>query len=298
MPLLMIKVDKLIEIFCHCDDFVKQIDKQLILPESGKITRTPQLTLSETMAIVILYHISGMKCFKYYYQHVVKGLMQSYFPDAPSYQRFVAIKHRANPYLHLFLISTRLGELTGIYFGDSTRLPVCHNKRIYQHQVFKTSAKRGKSTMGFFFGFKLHLVINHLGELISFAITAGNVADNNQELLPLLFKNLKGKCYLDKGYLSKLFEQFLDKGLKLVTPIRNNMKNKLMDLHEKLNLKKRGVIETVNGLLKNILNIDHTRHRKPENFLTNTLAALIAYTYIENKPKARISQKHPNVVLI
>ena len=168
--------------------------------------------------------------------------------------------------------------MTGTYLGDSTKLPVCHNKRIKRHKVFKGMARSGKSSMGWFFGFKLHLVINELGEIVRFRLTPGNVADNNGELLRQLFKGLEGECYLDKGYLTKLFGEFLEKGLKLITPIRDNMKNQLVCIREKLNLRKRGIIETVNGMLKEMLDICHTRHRKPENFLANMMGGLVAYS--------------------
>ena len=113
-----------------------------------------------------------------------------------------------------------------------------------------------------------------------------------------MFSGLKGECYLDKGYLTSLFEELLEKGLKLITPIRDNMKNQLVCMREKLNLRKRGIIETVNGMLKEVLDICHTRHRKPENFLANLMGALVAYTYLENKPVAKVNENQDEIKIV
>jgi hypothetical protein len=121
---------------------------------------------------------------------------------------------------------------------------VCSNKRIYGHKVFKDFAKRGKSTKGWFYGFKLHLLYNHLGELISCSITAGNIDDR----IPVLNMTygVFGKVFGDKGYISKsLFEQLIECGLKLVTGIRRNMKNRLLTLFYKVMLSKSVMIEKV-----------------------------------------------------
>jgi hypothetical protein len=176
-----------------------------------------------------------MRYFKFYYLHFIKGILSGYFPNAPSYERFVVIKHRSVPWLAIFMCMQRLGDMTGTYFGNSTKLPVCHNKRIKRHRTFKS---------------------------------------------------MEGECYLDKSYLTTLFEDFLEKGLKFITPIRDNMKNQLVCMKEKLNLRKRSIIETVNGMLKEVLDICHTRHRKPENFLANLMGGLVAYTYLTDKQKS------------
>lgn len=297
MCLIILDKDKVIELFFDMDNFVKQA-QQAPAPKRAKTGPDGGLSISEQMTITALYHFSGMRCFKFYYQHFIKGVLSGYFPGAPSYGRFVAIKHRCAPWLALFMCTQRLGDMTGTYFGDSTKLPVCHNKRIKRHKVFKGMARSGKSSMGWFFGFKLHLVINEFGEIVRFRLTPGNVADNNGELLVQLFKGLEGECYLDKGYLTKLFGEFLEKGLKLITPIRDNMKNQLVCMREKLNLRKRGIIETVNGMLKEMLDICHTRHRKPENFLANMMGGLVAYSYLTDKPKAKINGNEEGMKIV
>ena len=170
-------------------------------------------------------------------------------------------------------------------FVDSTKIVVCDNRRIHQHKVFKGLAKRGKSSTGWFYGFKLHLVVNEKGEIIDFVFTPGNVDDRNENVMTILTKDIFGKLFGDKGYLSsKLFEILWDKGIQLITKIKKNMKNKLMPLIDKLLLRKRAIIESINDQLKNISQLEHTRHRSPVNAMVNWIAALVAYSYQDKKP--------------
>ena len=152
-------------------------------------------------------------------------------------------------------------------------------------------ARRGKSSTGWFFGLKLHLIINTFGEIVNFDITPANVADNNQDLLKRLCKDLQGYLYGDKGYLSKLFDYFFKKGLRLITKVRKNMKQKLVPLQQRLMLKKRALIESVNGILCHICNIEHSRHRSPVNAFAHILSGLIAYQFLDNKPSIHKSKK-------
>lgn len=184
-------------------------------------------------------------------------------------------------YLHCL----RLGVLLGLYYGDSTSLKVCHNRRIRQHRVFAAVAKRGKTPVDWFYGFKLFIVVNGLGELVQAFLTPGNVSDGSEATIKRLFKGIKGVAFADKGFIhQKAFEALLEGGLKLVTSIRSTMKNKVMILQEKLLLKKRGMVEAVIDILKSICNIEHSRHRSPINMLVNTYAALCAYTTLDRKP--------------
>lgn len=144
-----------------------------------------------------------------------------------------------------------MGECTGISFIDSTILRVCHNKRIKRNKVFKDLAKVGKSTMGWFFGFKLHLIINDKGEILSFYLTQGNVSDNNVKVITRMSEQLFGKLFGDKGYINKALADLLfGNGISLITQVRRNMKQKALSNEEKLLLRKRSVIETVNDELK------------------------------------------------
>ncbi len=183
-------------------------------------------------------------------------------------------------------MSNCIGDCTGISFIDSTKLAVCRNQRIHQHRQFKDIAQRGHTSTGWFFGFKLHLVINDKGEIISFKLTKGNVADNNENLLISLCKDLFGKLYGDKGYLVKqsVFEKLFFDGVHLITKIKRNMKNKLMSVYDKIMLRKRSVIECVMDSLKNICQAEHSRHRSIHGFIINVFAAIGAYHFLPKKP--------------
>ena len=167
---------------------------------------------------------------------------------------------------------------------DSTSLKVCHNRRIGQHRVFQNLAARGKTSVDWFFGFKLHLVVNDRGELLNFVLTPGNTDDRTP--VPKLLQQLFGKVFADKGYVSqKLVKQLLQSaGVQLITKFKRNMKNRLMSLSERLLLRKRAIIETIIDQLKNISQIEHSRHRSPVNCLVNIVCGLIAYCHQPKKP--------------
>lgn len=286
---------KLIEIFCYCDDFCKQFEKEIeskLIPSlTGRksLAKVPSgLSVSEMMTIEIFYHLQGSKCFKYYYIRHVQTQLQRYFPGLVCYNRFVYLKPRIFLYLFCFLMARRIGAKTGTYFVDSAKLVVCHNLRIHNHKVFLGLAKRGKSSTGWFYGLKLHLIINQHGEIVSFIITAGNVADNDFELGVNLCKDLCGKIFGDKGYISeKLKNALLEQELLLVTKVKKNMKNRLMAINDKLLLQKRGVIESVIDILKNICDIEHSRHRSTANAFVCILAGLAAYSFLDKKPSIK-----------
>ena len=144
--------------------------------------------------------------------------------------------------------------------------------------------------MGWFFGFKLHLVINEVGEIVNFVVTKGNCDDRNQKVMKPIIKGVFGKMYGDKGYISaKLFDWLFADGIQLITQIRDNMKNSLIPLKDKILLRKRSLIETVNDELKNICQIEHSRHRSPKNFLVNLVAGMIAYNFLPKKPKLNLA---------
>jgi hypothetical protein len=273
------------EIFCDIDDFCKQYLKQrsvYLLPNPNRQReRKTAMSMSEIMTIIVLFQMSHYRTFKDFYQDCVLGDMKTYFPHALSYCRFVAIKPSALLLLSAYLFS-KAGARTGFYYLDSTTLSVCHNKRIYRHKVFRDIAKRGKTTMGWFFGFKLHLVINHCGEIVSFCVTKGNRDD--RRVVEQLTKNLKGLAAADKGYLDKVLTENLEKrDLRLITKVRKNMKKKMLSAFEIFFLNQRNIIETIIDQLKALYHIQHTRHRSPFNFLVNILGALIAYAWKPNK---------------
>ena len=189
----------------------------------------------------------------------------------------------------LFLKTCCLGTCTGFSFIDSTPVRVCHIKREKQHKVFKNMATKGQCSIGWFFGFKLHLIINDKGEILDFMLSQGGVDDREPLKNNQFHKRIFGKIYGDKGYIGKdLFEQLFVDGVHLVTKLRKNMKNSLMLLQDRIMLRKRALIETVNDELKNQCQIEHTRHRSFENFLTNLLSGLIAYSFFDKKPSLKL----------
>ena len=178
------------------------------------------------------------------------------------------------------------GACTGISFMDSTTLDVCDSHRIQQHKVFQGVAQRGKSSTGWFYGFKLHLTINECGEILNFYLTPGNVDDRNREVIAQLTKNIYGKLVADKGYISQnLMEELLENDIVLITKQKKNAKNKkLMKFYDRILLRKRAVIESVNDFLKNTCQIEHSRHRSGCNFISNLVSGLVAYSFLPKKP--------------
>ena len=191
------------ELYSFIDDFCKiysDYEKKQLLPTNKKRNRLCFMALSEIMTIMIMYHTSHAKNFKYFYKTCIEYIHKDDFPNALSYNRFVELMPRLflpfNILLHLLF-----GEETGIYFIDSTSIKVCHNKRRYRNKTFAGFAKQGKSSMGFFYGFKLHLVINEKGEFIALKMTKGNVDDRVP--VPDLTDDLIGFIYADKGYIKQ-----------------------------------------------------------------------------------------------
>ena len=275
-----------------CKEFIPAWDKRLLENKLMKRKRTGNLSPSEIMTICIHFHQSHYRTFKHYYNDHVCQHLRYLFPKLVSYERFVTLMKSVLVPLCFFLQSFK-GEKTGIYFVDSTLLKACHIKREKQNKVFKGLTEKSRSTTGWFFGFKLHLVINDKGEIMAFKLTAGNVDDRKP--VPNLVKNLIGKLVGDKGYISqKMFEKLYLQGLQLITKIKKNMKNKLMSVADKILLRKRAIIESVNDQLKNISQIEHTRHRSVLNFAVNILGGLCAYILQPKKPS--INVKIPNAI--
>jgi len=277
-------VDTLVELYCSVDDFWKgfipEWEKRLV--GSSRHGPAPELSPPEMMAIVILFHQSHFRNFKHFYLDYVSKFLKKEFPQLISYSRFVFLMK--NLFIPLFAyLLYNLGIITGIAFVDSTKIQICHNKRIRRNKVFAGLAKRGKTTTGWFYGFKLHLIVNELGEILAFQLTPGNVADVS--MLEKLSKGLIGKLFGDKGYISaEKAEKLLKQGLQLFTTLKSKMKNKFMKLQDKMLLRKRSVIETINDQLKNISQIEHSRHRSIGNFLINVLAGIAAYMRQPKKP--------------
>jgi Transposase DDE domain len=274
--------------FCCLDEFCKlyeQVAAKQLLPLSGRRRREGKLCLSEMMFIMALFHVSPFKNFKTFYIYGVQDKYRDCFRDLPSYPRFVELMHRLLLPFALLLHALR-GEATGIYFADSTKLAVCHNRRISSHRVFRGLAARGKTTMGWFFGFKLHVIINDRAEIMAVKLSPGNIDDRKP--VKAMTAGLKGKLYGDKGFLSKsLFDGLWQDGLQLITGIRKNMRNYLLPLFDKLMLRKRFILETVFDVLKQAQGLEHSRHRLPANAFVHVLSCIVAYGLKPIKPSIK-----------
>lgn len=285
--------NSILPLFADIDDFCQTFEPafKVKLLKSGTLRRHRKSTLilSEIMTIIVWFQQSGYRNFKDFYRKEVCQHLRDEFPNLVSYNRFVELMPWALVPL-CFYLQTRKGQTAGIAFIDSLPIAVCHNRRIPSHKVFARVAERGKSSVDWFYGFKLHLVVNDQGELLAFHLTPGNVDDRKP--VPKLAKGLFGKLFGDRGYISKALQEALsEQNLQLITKIKKNMKNRLLSVFDQLLLRKRALIETINDQLKNICQIEHTRHRSTANFLVNVIAALVAYTYKEKLPSLNIRVK-------
>ena len=297
----MISDDKIIEIFCKIDDFMKEYDKivnKYSLSNSNNIKKRKRkfkMSDSEVMTILILFHLKSYRNLKNFYLEYICIHRKDLFPEVVSYNRFVELQKKVILPLSIFLKTFGLGKSTGISFIDSTVLKVCHYKREKQHKVFKGIAKKSAGTMGWFYGFKLHLICNDKGEIIKFMLTPGNVDDRFPLKQQKFIDELFGKIYGDKGYIGKdLFDKLFIDGIHLITKVRKNMKKKAMDFMDTVILRKRAIIESVNDLLKNTCQIEHSRHRSFDNFIGNMVSALVAYSFLPKKPSIKIDRFLPN----
>ena len=276
----------ILPLFFEIDEFCQRFEpiwnKHLLARNCKKRNRRRSLALSEVMTIMVLFHQSGYRNLKQFYLEFVCRFLRAEFPQLVSYTRFVEFERDALVPLVAYLQSRR-GRCTGISFIDSTKLAVCANLRIPQHRQFTNIAARGKTTLGWFYGFKLHLIVSDSGELLAWQVTPGNIDDRRP--VQKLVKRLFGKLFGDLGYLSEPLKIVLkQQNLELITKVKRNMKNKFLNLSDKLLLRKRAIIETIFDQLKNISNIEHTRHRSMWNFLANIASGLIAYSWREKKP--------------
>jgi len=280
----------LLNLFCDVDDFCQWFEprwkQSLLQTGTVKRLRPTELSTSEMLTIVIHFHQSHYRNFKAYYTEHVMVHLRREFPKLVEYHRFVELMPRLLVPLMAYFYHCK-GACSGISFVDSTPLAVCHNRRIPRHKVFAGLAARGKTSMGWFYGFKLHLVVNDQGEILAVHLTPGNVDDRKP--VPQLAQDLFGKLFGDKGYISQaLFDTLAAQGVELITSVRRNMQNRLLHLTDKLLLRKRAIIETINDQLKNISQIEHSRHRSPVNFLVNLMAGLIAYCHQPKKPSLNL----------
>ena len=282
-------------LFCFVDDFYKGFEpwykRSLICSGTRKRNRECKMSLSEIITILIAFHQSGMSCFKYFYLELIRN-HKNLFKYLVHYDRFVALINLAFPAL-ICLLKTLEGTVTQYLFIDATPMAVCHNLREKRHKVFKGLAKKGKTSTGWFFGFKLHFVFNTYGEIVRIQITGGNVNDRSPVMS--LMKDISAKLIGDKGYISKkLSAALFEQGVTLITKIKKKMKNYLMDLTDKMMLMKRSFVETIFSSIKLLGTLIHHRHRSPVNAFTHLFAGLINYQIRTDKPSLdQLLKLHP-----
>ena len=288
----------IITLFCKIDAFFLGYEKwqatQCLPKETPSETRGRRRSLhpSEVMTLLIAFHQSNYRTLKHFYLKHVCVYWGDEFPHLVSYSRFVQLQSEVLTLLVSYL-STTLGDCSGVSFVDSTRLRVCDNRRISSHRVFADVAECSKTSMGWFYGFKLHLVINHTGTLLDVALTPGNIDDRKP--LRKFAERLHGSLYADRGYISKDLREALGaQGVNLVYKVRKNMKPLDLSVSDEVLLKKRMLIESVIRELKIQMQVEHSRHRSFENFQVNVFSALIAYQLLENKPSLNFSELQQN----
>jgi transposase len=277
-------------LYCCLDDFCKVFEDweaHRLIPSQTRRQRPGKLSRSEMLFIVVLFHLSPFKHFEAFHRYGVGQQHRACFGELPHYDRFVSLVPRLFVPLVLLLHSLG-GEQTGVHFADSTRLAVCHNRRIHRHKVFDGPAARGKTSMGWFYGLKPHLVVNHKGQVMALRVTPGNTADST--VLDEMTQRLAGKPCADKGYIGRaLFNKLWRRGLRLLTHIRRNMRNHLMPLADKIMPRKRFVIETALDILKCEMGLEHSRHRSVTNAMVPVLSCLVAYAFRPGKPSISLA---------
>lgn len=292
----IMKIDTLIQIFIEVDDFFKefqpQLDKmKLSSPKKTSRNRKSRLSDSEMMTIYLTFHLSDYKNFKAFYKEHVSVHWTDLFPGLVTYERFNQTQFKLIIPLILMLNHRCLGYSRGVNFIDSTAIKVCHIKREKQNKVFDGIATKGKGTMGWFFGFKLHIIINDKGEILSFCLSKANTDDRNMNVISSLVANIFGRIYGDRGYISKTLTDYLwNDGISLIYKRRRNMKKQNLSDEDRLFLRKRSLIESVNDELKNICSVEHTRHRSLQGFMNNLLSGLCAYHFLPKKPSLKFEQ--------
>lgn len=281
----------IVALFCDVDEFCLHFEpafqQHLLASKARQRVRPGRMCLSEILTILILFHSSNYRNFKHFYLTQVQLHLHQEFPHQVRYNRFIELIPKALAALACYL-KCRCAECTGISFIDSTSLKVCHNRRIHCHKVMEPLAKRGKTSTGWFYGFKLHLIVNDRGELLNVCLSTANTDDRRP--VEALTQKLFGKLFGDMGYISQaLFETLFVRGLELITRLKRNMANRLMPLFDKLLLRKRAIIETIIDQLKNICQIEHSRHRSQLNYFADILTGLIAYSFQNKLPSLNLT---------
>lgn len=280
------------ELFCLIDDFCIRFKPIYLknLKDSGVIKRCRDafLELSEIIYLATWFHLSNYRTFKHFIAFV--GFYhRKDFKTLPCYQRINAlVAQHAYAIIAFFEALLVKPKLDHIHLVDSTPLAVCKNTRINRHRTFRATAGRGKSSTGWFYGFKLHLIVNRACEIVSALVTPGNVADVTA-LFPLFQRHpVQGKLFGDRGYISEAYKQLLgSRQCEMITRARANMTQPVFSPEDEHYMCQRNLIETVNSQLKDDLGIEHSRHRSWRGYIAHVYASLIAYQCVTTKAKIK-----------
>jgi len=279
------------ELFCVIDDFFLKFEATYwqFLKQSHLFSRarTAHLSISEITFIAIWYKCSHFTNFKAFFTWL-KQDKRYLFKYLPCYQRMIHLINMHQLALHALHVALMKGQRSQYLWIDSTTLPVYKNQRIQRHKSLARIASRGKSSMGWFYGCKLHVVMNQLGEIVCSALSNGHVADI--KMVEHLVEGLQAKLYADRGYISQdLKSRLKHQGIDLITYHRKNMQSVQLCASDTYHLKQRNKIETLFSLLKGQYNLVTSKARSMAGFLSGIYASLCAYQLTQqNKPKIQI----------
>lgn len=279
------------ELFCVIDDFFLKFEatywKFLKQSRYSLRIRTAQLMLSEICFIAIWYKCSHFNNFKAFFLWL-KEDKSHLFKNLPCYQRIIHLINMHQLALHALHVALMKGQDKQYLWIDSTSLPVCKNQRIQRHKSLAKIATRGKSSMGWFYGCKLHIAMNQFGEIACSALSNGHIA--NIKMVEQLVEGSKAKIYADRGYISQdLKSRLKDKDIDLITYHRKNMQAIQLSVPDEYHLRQRNKIETLFSLLKGQYNLVTSKARSIHGFISGIYASLCAYQLIHrNKPIIRI----------
>lgn len=279
------------ELFCVIDDFFLKFEatywKFLKQSRHSIRIRPAQLSLSEINFIAIWYKCSHINNFKAFFSWL-KQDKNHLFKNLPCYQRMIHLINMHQLALHALHVALMKGQCSQYLWVDSTTLPVCKNQRIQRHKSLAKIASRGKSSMGWFYGCKLHIAMNQLGEIACSALSNGHVADI--KMVEHLVEGLEARLYADRGYISQELKSRLKiQGIDLITYHRKNMQSAQLCASDEYHLKQRNKIETLFSLLKGQYNLVTSKARSIHGFLSGIYASLCAYQLTQrNKPKIQI----------
>jgi hypothetical protein len=283
----------LVTLYVMIDDllkaFGKQCGQQPRLPGKASRGRSSGLTTSEWITLGIFRYALQIKDVKHFWRHIYSHYHKD-FPGLPNYQNFVAGINRTTPYVILllqWLLHMNRQKTKDPFFVDATSLKVCENWRISSHKVCQDIARMGKTTLGWFFGFKLHMVVDGLGNMLSVLITPGNTDD--RKFLLKLFKGLKGIAVGDAGYVSKkAFKELFEQGVLFVTVMKKNMKRLTNTWQDGL-LTMRQRIEISFSTLKYRLQQAVTLARSVAGYFSRWLYACLSYNLFRMAEPLKLS---------